>query len=145
MAKTPKTTKTPPAAKAVEVPEKIEVVKPPKILLSDVKGGSLVGEIHNDTVRFYHLGELYEVDVMYKTLPFVESDSLHNRMNANEDVAAEWISKSLVDADGELQFTQQQVEKNFIQPLANAVFNKVWGLDGIKKAVEEQAAKNQKE
>lgn len=116
-----------------------------KLDLVDIKSGSLVGEIHEDTVEFYHNGELCEVDIRYKTLPFVESDSLHKRMNNNEDVAAEWISKALVDEKGKTQFSQQQVEKNFIQPLANAVFNKVWGLDSIKKAVAEQTAKKKEE
>lgn len=116
-----------------------------KLQLSDIKAGSLVSEIHEDTVEFYHKGELREVDVLFKTLPFGESDPLHNRMNDKEDVAAEWISKTLVDEKGKLQFTQQQVEKNFIQPLANAVFNKVWGLDNVKKAMEQQEAKSKEE
>lgn len=112
-----------------------------KYELSDVKAGSLVGEIHEDTVEFYHKGELCEVDILFKTLPFVESDSLHKRMNNNEDIAAEWISKALVDEKGKMIFTQQQVEKNFIQPLANAIFNRVWGLDSIKKAIEKTKSK----
>lgn len=112
-----------------------------KILLSDIKAGSLVGEIHAETVEFHHKGELCEVDILFKTLPFIESDSLHKRMNNNEDVAAEWISKALVDEKGKPTFTQQQVEKNFIQPLANAVFNKVWGLDSVKKAMEKTKSK----
>ena len=116
-----------------------------KISLVDVKAGSLVGEIHEDTVEFYHNGELCEVDIKYKMLPFVESDVLHRRMNDNEDIAAEWISKALVDEKGKQQFTQQQVEKNFIQPLANAIFNRVWGLDSIKKAMKEKEAEKQKE
>lgn len=149
MAKAPKTPKAKVAPKVAEVTDdvedKVEATPPPKILLSDVKAGSLVNQIHKDTVEFYHDGELFEVDVMFKTLPFVESDDLHNRMNEKEDVAAEWISKTLVDEKGELQFTQEQVENNFIQPLANAVFNKVWGLDNIKKAMERHAPKPKKE
>lgn len=112
-----------------------------KYELSDVKAGSLVGEIHEDTVEFYHKGELCEIDILFKTLPFVESDSLHKRLNNNEDVAAEWISKALVDEKGKPTFTQQQVEKNFIQPLANAIFNRVWGLDSVKKAMEKTKSK----
>ena len=116
-----------------------------KYELSDVKAGSLVGEIHEDTVEFYHKGELCEVDIKYKTLPFVESDALHKRMNDNEDVAAEWISKALVDGKGKQQFTEHQVKTVFIQSLANAIFNKVWGLDSIKKAMKEQADEKKKE
>ena len=112
-----------------------------KLNLSDIKAGSLVGEIHKETVEFHHNGELCEVDILFKTLPFIESESLHNRMNNNESGAAEWISKSLVDEKGKLQSTQQQVEKNFIQPLANAIFHKVWGLDSLKKAMEKTKSK----
>lgn len=115
-----------------------------KLLLSDIKSGSLVSEIREETVEFYHKGELFEVDLLFKTLPFIETELLHKRMNNKEDVAAEWISKALVDEDGKQQFTQQQVEKNFIQPLANAVFDKVWGLDNVKKAMEKSTTKTKK-
>lgn len=114
-----------------------------KYQLSDVKAGSLVGEIHEDTVEFYHKGELCDVDIKYKILPFVESDALHKRMNNNEDVAAEWISKALVDGKGEQQFTEHQVKTTFIQPLANAIFNRVWGLDSVKKAMEKTKDKKE--
>ena len=116
-----------------------------KILLADVKAGSLVGEIHEDTVKFYHKGEQLEVDIRYKMLPFVDSDALHKRMNDNEDIAAEWISKALVDEKGKQQFTEHQVKTTFIQPLANAIFNRVWGLDSVKKALKEQEAEKKKE
>ena len=114
-----------------------------KYELSDVKAGSLVGEIHEDTVEFYHKGELCDVDIKYKILPFVESDALHKRMNNNEDVAAEWISKALVDGKGKQQFTEHQVKTTFIQPLANAIFNRVWGLDSVKKAMEKTKDKKE--
>lgn len=114
-----------------------------KYQLSDVKAGSLVGEIHEDTVEFYHKGELCDVDIKYKILPFVESDALHKRMNNNEDVAAEWISKALVDGKGKPQFTEHQVKTTFIQPLANAIFNIVWGLDSVKKAMEKTKDKKE--
>ena len=116
-----------------------------KYQILDVKAGCLVGEIHEDTVEFYHKGELCEVDIKYKTIPFVESDVLHKRMNNNEDVAAEWISKALVDEKGKVQFTEHQVKTTFIQPLANAIFNRVWGLDDLKKAMEEKEAEKKKE
>jgi len=145
MAKTPKAKEAQKAPKAQEDSNTPEVKKPTKVLLLDVKAGSLVGEVHEDTVEFYHNGELCDIDIRYKILPFVESDSLHKRLNNNEDVAAEWISKALVDEDGEQLFSQEQVEENFIQPLANAVFNRVWGLDSVKKAVAEQTAKKKKE
>lgn len=115
-----------------------------KLLLSDIKAGSLVSEIREETVEFYHKGELFEVDLLLKTLPFIETESLHKRMNNEEDVAAEWISKTLVDEDGKQQFTQQQVEKNFIQPLAVAVFDKVWGADDLKKAMAKPTPKTKK-
>ena len=114
-----------------------------KILLADVKAGSLVGEVHEDTVEFYHKGELCEIDIRYKMLPFAESDVLHKRMSNNEDIAAEWISKALVDEKGKQQFTEHQVKTNFIQPLANAVFNRVWGLDSVKKALKETEKKKE--
>lgn len=116
-----------------------------KILLSDVKSGSLISEIREETVEFWHKGELCEVDFLFKNLPFIETESLYRRMQDKEDVAAEWISKALVDEDGKQQFTKQQVEKNFIQPLANVIFEKLWGLDNVKKATEKATTKIKKE
>jgi len=115
-----------------------------KLLLSDIKSGSLVSEVIEDKVEFWHKGELCEVEIAYKTLPFIETESLHKRLANKEDVAAEWISKALVDDKGIQQFTQKEVEENFIQPLANAIFDKVWGLDNAKKAMAKPATKSKK-
>lgn len=106
-----------------------------KLKLSDIKTGSLVSEIRDETVEFFHNGEEYEVDIRIKQLPFVETESLFSRLNKGEDVAAEWISKALVDDKGKQQFTKKQVEESFVQSLANAVFDKVYGIDNLKKAI----------
>lgn len=107
-----------------------------KLSLSDIKSGSLVSQVREETVEFIHNGEEFEVDILIKQLPFIETDDLHKRMNKGEDVAFEWISKALVDEKGKQMFTQKQVEQNFVQPLGSAVFDKLWGLDNVKKAME---------
>ena len=106
-----------------------------KLKLSDIKTGSLVSEIRDETVEFFHNGEEYEVDIRIKQLPFIETESLFSRLNKGEDVAAEWISKALVDDKGKQQFTKKQVEESFVQSLANAVFDRVYGIDNLKKAI----------
>lgn len=107
-----------------------------KLKLSDIKTGSLVSEIREETVEFFHNGEEYEVDIRIKQLPFVETESLHSRLHKGEEgVASEWISKALVDEKGKQQFTKQQVENNFVQGLAIAVFDKVYGVDNLKKVI----------
>ena len=107
-----------------------------KLKLSDIKKGSLVNEIRNRTVEFIHNGEQYSVDVRLKTLPFIETDSLYTRMNNKENVVSEWLSKTLVDAKGELEFTEAEIDSNFVQPMANAIFQLAWGTDSVKKSVE---------
>ena len=104
-----------------------------KLSLNDIKGGSLVSQVRDETVTFWHNGEEMSVDVRIKTLPFAETEPLHARLNEGEDVVAEWISKALVDDNGDQQFTKKQVEDNFVQTLAAAVFDKVWGADNLKK------------
>ena len=116
-----------------------------KLSLSDIKSGSLVSEVREETVSFFHNGEEFEVDIMIKQLPFGVTDDLHRRMSKGEDVAAEWISKALVDNKGKLEFTQKQVEDKLVQPLANAIFDKVWGLDNVKKAAEKAKTETKKE
>ena len=107
-----------------------------KLKLSDIKKGSFVNEIRNRTVEFIHNGEQYSVDVRLKTLPFIETDSLYTRMNNKENVVSEWLSKTLVDAKGELEFTEAEIDSNFVQPMANAIFQLAWGTDSVKKSVE---------
>ena len=115
-----------------------------KLKISDIKTGSLVSEIRDETVEFFHNGEEYEVDIRIKQLPFVETESLFSRLNKGEDVAAEWISKALVDDKGKQQFTKKQVEENFVQSLANAVFDNVYGIDNLKKAIAKAEKKQEK-
>lgn len=109
-----------------------------KLKLTDIKKGSLVNEIRKRTVEFVHNGEEYSVDIRLKTLPFIETESLFTRWDKGqgENVVAEWISKTLVDDKGELEFTKEEVEANFVQPMANAIFEQVWGADNIKKLTE---------
>ena len=145
MAKTPKAKDAQKATTVQEDSNTPEAPKPTKVLLLDVKAGSLVSEIRDETVSFYHNGDELEVDIRIKQLPFAVTDDLHRRMNNKEDVTSEWISKALVDDEGEQLFTQQQVEDTFVQAMGSAIFDKVWGIDNIKKAVEKQAAKNKKE
>lgn len=109
-----------------------------KLKLSDIKKGSLVNEIRTRTVEFIHNGEQYSVDIKLRTLPFIETESLFTRWDKGqgENVVSEWISKTLVDAKGELEFTEEEVNDNFVQPMANAIFEEVWGADNIKKLME---------
>lgn len=144
MAKTPKAKEIQKASTTQEDSNTLEVPKPTKVLLLDVKAGSLVSEIRDDTVSFYHNGEEFEVDIRIKQLPFEVTDDLHKRMNNKEDVTFEWISKALVDDKGDQLFTEQQVRDTFVQAMGSAIFDKVWGLDNIKKAVEKEAAKKKR-
>ena len=127
-AKTNKTAKT--TAKAKSTP------KIKKISLADVKKGSMVGEIHEKTVEFVHNGEQMSVDIRVQTLPFKTTEDLLKRWNNQEDVVAEWISKALVGDDDKPQFTQEEVEYNFVQGMAAAIFDEVWGAENIKKQLE---------
>lgn len=125
-AKTNKTAKTKP----------IPAPKIKKISLADVKKGSMVGEIHEKTVEFVHNGEQMSVDIRVQTLPFKITEDLLKRWNNKEDVVAEWISKALVGDDDKPQFTQEEVENNFVQGMAAAIFDEVWGAENIKKQLE---------
>lgn len=109
-----------------------------KLKLSDIKKGSLVNEVRTRTVEFVHNGEQYSIEIKLRTLPFIETESLFSRWDKGqgENVVSEWISKTLVDAKGELEFTVDEVNDNFVQPMANAIFEEVWGADNIKKLLE---------
>lgn len=125
-AKTNKTAKTKPTP----------APKIKKISLADIKKGSMVDEIHEKTVEFVHNGEQMSVDIRVQTLPFKITEDLLKRWNNKEDVVAEWISKALVGDDDKPQFTQEEVENNFVQGMAAAIFDEVWGAENIKKQLE---------
>lgn len=114
-----------------------------QLQLADIKSGSLVSRIREEKIEFIHEGEEYEVDVLIKTLPFIETESLQKRMNNKEEVVSEWIAKSLVDEKGKTQFTKKQIDDNFVQPLASAIFDKVWGVDDVKKILAKQKSKKE--
>ena len=112
-----------------------------KLSLSDIKSGSLVSQVRDEVVEFYHNGEEMSVDIRIKQLPFIETESLFLRWGNKENVVSEWISKALVDDKGKTIFTQAQVENNFVQTLASAVFDIVWNADNIKKSMEKKKKK----
>jgi len=112
-----------------------------KLLLSDVKDGKLVGEIRQKTVEFIHNGKEYDVDILIKQLPFCETDELLTRLNRGEKVANEWIAKALVDDKGKNNFTPKQVGDTFVQPMAQAIFDEVFGTDSVKKTLEKAKSK----
>ncbi len=109
-----------------------------KLNLNDIKKGKLVGKIHDKTVKFFNQGEECSVDIRIKQLPFAKSEPLYARLQSendepSENLVAEWIAQTLVDDNGDLQFTVDEVKNNFIQPLANVTFNAILGLDEVKK------------
>ncbi|MGO1375100.1 MAG: phage tail assembly chaperone family protein, TAC [Psychrobacter sp.] len=112
-----------------------------KLSLSDIKSGSLVSQVRDEVVEFFHNGEEMSVDIRIKQLPFVETESLFKRLYDGENVSSEWISKALVDDKGKVMFTKQQVENTFVQPLAVAVFDKVYGADNLKKSMDKAKKK----
>jgi len=112
-----------------------------KLYLADIKSGSLVSQVREETVTFFHNGEEMSVDIRIKQLPFIETESLFLRWANQENVVSEWISKALVDDKGKPMFTQAQVENNFVQTLASAVFDMVWNADNVKKSVEKVKSK----
>ena len=112
-----------------------------KLSLKDIKNGSLISNIRDVTIEFpLPDGEIGEVDVRIKELAFAESERFRKRLNEQDDsVIPEWIAKSLVDEDGKVMFTKKQVEDNFIHPLANAIFDEIYGAKSLKKYLDKKA------
>lgn len=112
-----------------------------KLSLKDIKNGSLISNIRDVTIEFpLPDGEIGEVDVRIKELAFAESERFRKRLGEQDDsVIPEWIAKSLVDEDGKVMFTKKQVEDNFIHPLANAIFDEIYGAKSLKKYLDKKA------
>ena len=112
-----------------------------KLSLKDIKNGSLISNIRDVTIEFpLPDGEIGEVDVRIKELAFAESERFRKRLGEQDDsVIPEWIAKSLVDEDGKAMFTKKQVEDNFIQALANAIFDEIYGAKSLKKYLDKKA------
>ena len=112
-----------------------------KLSLKDIKNGSLISNIRDVTIEFpLPDGEIGEVDVRIKELAFAESERFRKRLGEQDDsVIPEWIAKSLVDEDGKVMFTKKQVEDNFIHPLANAIFDEIYGAKSLKKYLDKKS------
>lgn len=112
-----------------------------KLSLKDIKNGSLISNIRDVTIEFpLPDGEIGEVDVRIKELAFAESERFRKRLGEQDDsVIPEWIAKSLIDEDGKVMFTKKQVEDNFIQALANAIFDEIYGAKSLKKYLDKKA------
>ena len=112
-----------------------------KLSLKDIKNGSLISNIRDVTIEFpLPDGEIGEVDVRIKELAFAESERFRKRLGEQDDsVIPEWIAKSLVDEDGKVMFTKKQIEDNFIQALANAIFDEIYGAKSLKKYLDKKA------
>ena len=112
-----------------------------KLSLKDIKNGSLISNIRDVTIEFpLPDGEIGEVDVRIKELAFAESERFRKRLGEQDDsVIPEWIAKSLVDEEGKVMFTKKQVEDNFIQALANAIFDEIYGAKSLKKYLDKKA------
>lgn len=112
-----------------------------KLSLKEIKNGSLISNIRDLTIEFpLPDGEIGEVDVRIKELAFAESERFRKRLGEQDDsVIPEWIAKSLVDEDGKVMFTKKQVEDNFIQALANAIFDEIYGAKSLKKYLDKKA------
>lgn len=104
-----------------------------KLNFLDIAQGALIGEIRESVVEFLHNGKIETVDVRLKQLPFAITEPLYTRLQKGENVFAEWVSLCLVDENGDTYLTKKQVEDNFTQPLANALFPVIIGLDELKK------------
>lgn len=112
-------------------------IKKARMDLKAIGQGSLVGEVRESVVDFYHNGAIESVDLRIKQLPFSKTESLHSRLNSGDSgVVSDWISLALVDESNEPLFTAEQVENNFTQSLANQIFNEVSGLKGLQEYVE---------
>ncbi|ENW78411.1 hypothetical protein F909_04101 [Acinetobacter sp. ANC 3929] len=118
-------------AKTKEQAVNAESIK--KFNLQDIAKGALVGSIRNLPVEFYHDGEKVSVDIRVKQLPYKVTEPLFTRLNKGEDVVAEWLSLTLVNDEGDIYLTKEQVDEYFTQSLAGAIFNVVTGLEAVAK------------
>lgn len=106
-----------------------------KLSLEDIKQGQLVTKTHIVNVEFLTMDdELASVEVQLKPLSFAETDRFHKRLGeGDEKVIAEWIAKSIVNAEGKPEFTAEQVNKLFSRELVIALLDEVMLINQAKK------------
>lgn len=101
-----------------------------------VKDDVLIGNTVKHDIEFNHQGETYHTEVYLKSLSFSQTEPLYNRLaNLKDDdsLIADWISQAVVDEKGKHFLTPDDVKQTFPQTLAMAVFNKVIGMDDVKR------------
>lgn len=114
-------------------PKKPQVKKAKdKLNILEIAQGKLVGEVKEKVVEFFLNGQIQSVDVRIRQLPFAITDSLNKRLNKGEDVFSEWAALALVDENNKTFLTKEQIDENFIQAFANALFPVIMGLDYVE-------------
>lgn len=111
-----------------------------KILLSEIKSGSLIGKLEKVSVSILMNGEACEFDTNIK--PFSYSTAIENMkaFEQEKEALAGIIASSLYDDEGEKIFTADEVRNSFSQALTNAVWMKILEVNGLgKKAKEENS------
>ena len=106
-----------------------------KLSLSDIKNGGLVHKTHLVTVEFLTLeDDPASVEIQLKQLPYVQTEKLHKRFAEDDPkVVSEWIAQSIVDDDGNPEFTAKQVDELFSGELVKAILDQIFKVEQVKK------------
>lgn len=121
-----------------------------KFNLDDIKNGVLTSEKTTETLEFLLHGEKVQVEVMICSLSYEDTEQFYEAMRKGEleKVSADWISKALVNEQGERIFTATEVKKCFSVHLMNSVIERILSLNILPKEIlnedeEESEKKNE--
>lgn len=107
-----------------------------KISLSEIKSGSLIGNMESVSIPIVMNGEECEFDTHIKPFSYATAIENMKAFNEEKEALAGIIASSLCDDKGENLFTADEVRNNFSQALTNAVWAKIVEVNGLGKKEE---------
>ena len=104
-----------------------------KIDITEINAGVLIAKPQAVTVQIKYNGEDAEFSTFIKPYSYDTAVAKLRAFGENKEALAGILAASICDAEGNLQFTEAQVRRNFSQDLTDALWFKIVEVNSLGK------------
>lgn len=113
-----------------------------KIDITEINAGVLIAKPQAVTVQIKYNGEDAEFDTFIKPYSYDTAVAKLRAFGENKEALAGILAASICDAEGNLQFTEAQVRRNFSQDLTDALWFKIVEVNSLGKTQSSNPKRN---
>ena len=113
-----------------------------KIDIAQIKAGVLISKPQPVTVPIKFNGEDAEFSTFIKPYSYATTVAKLRAFGEQKEALAGILAASICDEEGNLQFTEDEVRKNFSHDLAEAIWNQVVNVNALGKTSTSQKKPN---